>query len=182
MPNKYLLGAVMALSASTALAADLKVRKAQPAPPPPSAWMDTLTVDGYIEGGVAINPAQPFNKLNFGQLYTDRANWPTFNGVLVTAQRPLDPKATGYDFGFKLQLQLGQDMRYNHYYGVLDYAIASRTQFGPTEAHLLAHLPWVTPISEGGIDVKVGKFTTYNGAEPLSAKDAPLYSHSYIFN
>lgn len=174
---------LIALTATAATAADLGSKKGAVTPvPPPPAWLSTMTIDGYVEGGVTINPGQPYNKLNFGQLYTDRANWPTFNGVLVTAQRPLDPKAPNYDFGFKLQLQLGQDMRYNHYYGIFDYLIPSRTQFGPTEAHVLAHLPWVTPISEGGIDVKAGMFTTYNGAEPLSAKDAPLYSHSYIFN
>lgn len=173
---------MMALAVSAASAAELKSRKSVEVAPPPPAWLDTMTVDGYIEGGVAINPAQPYNKLNFGELYTDRANWPTFNGLLVTAQRPIDSKSPGYDFGFKVQLQVGEDMRYNHYYGIFDYLIPSRTQFGPTEAHVLAHLPWVTPISEGGVDVKAGMFTTYNGAEPLSAKDAPLYSHSHIFN
>lgn len=182
--RKMLLAATaIVLIATPASAARLKKKAAiEETPPQHSAWFDTLTVDGYIEGGITINPGQPFNKLNFGELYTDRANWPTFNGVLVTAQRPLDPKATGYDFGFKLQFQVGEDMRYNHYYGIFDYLIPSRTQFGPTEAHVLAHLPWVSPISEGGIDVKLGMFTTYNGAEPLSAKDAPLYSHSHIFN
>ncbi|WP_084679028.1 outer membrane beta-barrel protein [Methylocystis sp. ATCC 49242] len=154
-----------------------------PAPvAPPPAWIDTLTVDGYIEGGVAFNFGQPFNKLNFGHLYTDRANWPTFNGAVLTAQRPLDPNATGYDFGFKVQVGVGEDMRYNHYLGELDYVIPSRTQIAPIEAHALAHLPWVSPISEGGIDVKVGQFATYNGTELIYAKDNLFYSHSYIFN
>jgi len=153
-----------------------------PAVAPTPAWIDTLTIDGYLEGGVAVNFNQPFNKLNWGHLYTDRANWPTFNGALLTVQRPLDPKAEGYDFGFKFQGMIGEDMRYNHYLGVLDYAIASRTQIGPIEANLQAHLPWVSPISEGGVDVKVGMFATYNGAEVIPAKDNLFYSHSYIFN
>jgi hypothetical protein len=182
MKTKVAVVAILALSSTAATAADLASKKAAAAPPPPPAWLDTLTIDGYVEGGITVNPDQPFNHINFGQLYTDRANRPTFNGLLVTAQRPLDPKADDYDFGFKLQLQLGQDMRYNHYYGLLDYAIHSGTQFGPTEAHVLAHLPWVTPLSEGGVDLKIGNFTTYNGAELLSSVDAPLYSHSYIFN
>ena len=105
-----------------------------PAVAPTPAWIDTLTIDGYVEGGVAVNFNQPFNKLNWGHLYTDRANWPTFNGALLTVQRPLDPKAEGYDFGFKFQGMIGEDMRYNHYLGILDYAItlphADRTDRG----------------------------------------------------
>ncbi|MEF3368107.1 outer membrane beta-barrel protein [Methylocystis sp. 9N] len=159
-----------------------KIVKGPQTPPPPPAWADTLTVDGYVEGGVAVNFNQPFNKLNWGHLYTDRANWPTFNGAVLTVQRPLDPKAEGYDFGFKLQGMVGEDMRYNHYLGVLDYAIRSRTQIGPIEAHVLAHLPWITPFTQGGIDVKLGMFTTYNGAELIYAKDNLFYSHSYMFN
>ena len=63
-----------------------------PAVAPTPGWLDTLTIDGYIEGGIALNFNQPFNKLNWGHLYTDRANWPTFNGALLTVQRPLDPE------------------------------------------------------------------------------------------
>jgi hypothetical protein len=180
----YYLPVVTAASiaASLASAADLAKKKAPPPPPPPPAWIDTVTVDGYVEGGVAVNFNQPYNKLNWGHLYTDRANWPTFNGAVITAQRPLDPKATTYDFGFKAQLQIGEDMRYNHYTGTLEYAIADRTQIGFLEANLLAHLPWTSFVSEGGIDVKVGQFPTYNGAEVMYAKDNLFYSHSYIFN
>ncbi len=170
-----------ALATSTAFAADASLTKKAP-PPPPPMWIDTLAIDGYIEGGVAVNFNQPFNKVNWGHLYTDRANWPTFNGAVLTIQRPIDPKAEGYDFGFKFQGQVGMDMRYNHYLGILDYAIPSRTQIGPIEANLQAHLPWVSPISQGGVDIKVGLFPTLNGAEVIPAKDNLFYSHSYIFN
>jgi len=64
--------------------------------------MDTLTVDGFLEGGIAVNPSQPFNGLNWGHLYTDRANTPLFNSAVLTVQRPLDPKAEGFDYGFKV--------------------------------------------------------------------------------
>ena len=158
-------------------------KKAEAAPPaPPAKWTDTLTVDGFIEGGIAVNPNQPFNGLNWGHLYTDRANTPIFNSGVLTVQRPLDPKSQSVDYGFKLQGMVGEDMRYNHYMGELDYVIPSRTQIGPIEAHVLAHLPINTAISEGGIDLKVGQFVTYNGAELITAKDNLFYSHSYIFN
>ncbi len=69
------------LAASMALAAEKKkakapapatvtaaaVKKAPPEAPPP-AWLDTLSIDGYIEGGIAMNFNQPFNKWNWGHL------------------------------------------------------------------------------------------------------------------
>ena len=159
-------------------------KKAEAAPPPaaPAKWTDTLTVDGFVEGGIAVNPAQPFNGLNWGHLYTDRANTPIFNSGVLTVQRPLDAKAEGFDYGFKVQGMVGEDMRYNHYMGELDYAIPSRTQIGPIEAHGLIHLPIKTSLTEGGIDVKVGQFVTMNGAELITAKDNLFYSHAYMFN
>jgi hypothetical protein len=170
------------LAAGLASAADLANKKAPPAPPPPPAWLDTVTVDGYVEGGVAMNFNQPFNKWNWGHLYTSDANTPIFNGAVITMQRPLDPKSETYDFGFKAQLQIGEDMRYNHLLGTTEYWMHTDTQFGPLEANVQAHLPWKTFLSEGGIDIKAGIFPTYNGAEVMYAKDNLFYSHSYIFN
>ena len=152
------------------------------APKPAGKWLDTLTVDGFAEGGIAVNPSQPFNGLNWGHLYTDRANTPLFNSGVLTVQRPLDPKAEGFDYGFKVQGMVGEDMRYNHYMGELDYAIHSRTQIGPIEAHGLMHIPLKTSLTEGGVDVKVGQFVTMNGAELITAKDNLFYSHAYMFN
>ena len=159
------------------------VKKSEaPVPAAPAKWTDTLTVDGFIQGGIAINPNQPFNGLNWGHLYTDRANTPIFNSAVLTVQRPLDPKAQGFDYGFKLQGMVGEDMRYNHYMGELDYAIPSRTQVGPIEAHGLMHIPVKTAFTEGGVDLKVGQFVTMNGAELITAKDNLFYSHAYMFN
>ena len=148
---------------------------------PPPAWLDTLTVDGYVEGGAAMNFNQPWNNINWGHLYTIDANQLTFNGAVLTAMRPIDPKSDNYDFGFKAQIQIGEDMRFNHVIGTTDYWIPSRTQIGPLEANVQAHLPWKSFISEGGVDVKAGIFPTYNGAEVMYAKDNLFYSHSYIF-
>ena len=159
-----------------------KKAEAAPPPAPPAKWSDTLTVDGFVEGGIAVNPGQPFNGLNWGHLYTDRANTPIFNSGVLTVQRPLDAKSETFDYGFKVQGMVGEDMRYNHYMGELDYAIPSRTQIGPIEAHGLMHIPLKTSVTEGGIDVKVGQFVTMNGAELITAKDNLFYSHAYMFN
>jgi hypothetical protein len=172
--------AALALTTSMALAADVSTKKkADAPPPPPPMWWDAVTITGHVEGGTTINFANPWNQLNFGRLFDDRASTPTLNQALLTIQKPLDPKATGYDWGFKVQGMIGSDARYTHFLGELDYAIHDRVQLDVVEAFAVAHLPWAF---EGGIDVKVGQFVTLSGAEVIPAADNPFYSHSYIFN
>lgn len=149
------------------------------APDLAKAWLDTVSIDGFLEGGVAINPAMPFNKLNFGHYYTDRANTPQFNQGSLIIQRPLNPDRNSLDFGFKFQGVIGTDVRYSQFLGETEYLIPSRTQLGVLEANALVHLPILT---KGGMDVKIGQFFTYNGAEVFSAKDNIFYTHSYSYN
>ena len=47
------------------------------------------------------------------------------------------------------------------------------------EVYLSLHFPIVT---EGGIDLKLGKFVTLEGAETIDPRINPFYSHTYIFN
>jgi hypothetical protein len=166
---------VLALSATDAAQAQDQDRTAAT----PSSWWDTFSISGHLEGGVTFNTYPQPDGLNFGQLFTDKANTPLLNQALVTVQRPIDPKATSYDFGFKFQAMYGTDARYTHFLGQFDEAIDDIGQLDIVEANLQVHLPWLT---KGGIDLKIGEYVTLEGAEVISAPDNPLYSHSYIFN
>ena len=119
--------AAAALIAGSAFAADVDLANKKEPPAPPPSWWDTVTVTGYFEGSETANFANPYNGLNWGRLFDDRADGPMFNQSVLTVQRPLDPKATDYDFGFKVQGMVGEDARYTHFLGELDYAINSRT-------------------------------------------------------
>lgn len=153
---------------------------AQTAPAPtPQTWISGIKLDAQAEAGVTFNPANPADGLNFGHLFTDGANQLVLNQLLLTAQRPLDPKATGYDFGFDLQLLYGTDARYTHFLGELNYLTDSRYQLDIINANVLVHLPWLV---SGGIDLKIGQYPTPLGFEVIDAAGNPFYSHSYIFN
>ncbi len=145
----------------------------------PAAWADTVKFSGHLDGGITFNPDSPADGINFGHLFTDRANLPVLNQLLLTAERPLDPKATGYDFGFKLQGMYGTDARFTHSFNLFDRAINSRYQFDIVEANGLVHLPVAT---EGGVDVKAGIFPSPMSAETIDSAGNTFYSHSYIFN
>lgn len=142
-------------------------------------WGDTIKFSGHVDGGVTVNSAAPTGSENFGNLFNDKTNQIMLNQVLATVERPIDPKASNVDVGFKLQGMFGTDSRMTHGFGELDHLIDSRNQLDIVEASVSVHLPVLT---SGGIDVKAGQFPTPMGAEVIDATGNYLYSHSYIYN
>jgi len=148
--------------------------------PPPGYWINGIHLSAVVEAGIIGNPSGP--KLNIGQSFTDHPNQVQLNQILLGAEKKLDPKATGYDWAFKVSLMYGGDARYTHYLGLLDQALPKdqRDQFDVVEASGTVHFP-VTAF-EGGLDVKAGLYATPLGAELIDPSTNPFYSHSYIFN
>lgn len=146
-----------------------------------SSTLEKLRIkfSGQIEGGGTYNPAHPKNGINFGRLFDDKANTFLLNQTLVTLERPLDPLAKSFDWGFKLQVMLGSDARYTQYLGEFGGLSDNRVQPEILEAYINTHFPILTP---GGVDVKAGQFVTLEGAEVINASGNFFYSHSYIFN
>ena len=132
-----------------------------------------------METGITGNFDSPDDNQNFGRFFDDRSNESVMNQAVITAERTLDPKV-GFDWGFKLQLLFGTDARYIHSLGLLDHTMGtSLYQPDIPEAYLNLHFPILT---DGGIDVKLGKFVTLEGAETIDPRTNPFYSHTYIFN
>jgi hypothetical protein len=139
-----------------------------------------LAIYGWIESGFTGNPAGPTDHQNFGRLFDDRSNEFVMNQAVITAERALDPKKAGFDWGFKLQLMFGTDARYTSSARLRDDKGGTDLYQGDVlEGYLSLHLPVLT---EGGVDVKLGKFVTLEGAETIDPRTNPFYSHTYIFN
>ena len=121
------------------------------AAPPPGLWINGIHLSAQIEGGFTFNPADPNSGVNFGHLFDDRSDQVQLNQVLLTANKPLDPKATGFDWGFKLQGMYGSDARYTHFLGIFDQdpGAGYRNQFDIVEANVLLHLPFPTDWRHG---------------------------------
>jgi hypothetical protein len=146
---------------------------AAPAGPP------VFAVWAQAEAGITANPNTSWGGTNYGHLFTDKANQPVLNQLLVTAEKPIDT-ATDYDIGFRLQGMFGSDARYTHFLGELDDTIkGDRHQLDIVEAWVGIHTPW---IGEGGMEIKVGQYPTLLGAEVIDPSGNYLYSKSYIFN
>src|SRR5450631_552781 len=137
-------------------------------------------ISGWIDSGVTFNPASPQDNQNFGRFFDDRANEPLLNQAVINFERALAPQPGEFDWGFKLQLMYGSDARFIHSLGLFsDTAATSIVQPDLVEAYLNLHFPVVT---EGGLDLKLGKFVTLEGAETIDPRTNFFYSHTYIFN
>lgn len=137
-------------------------------------------ISGWIDAGVTFNPDAPNDNQNFGRFFDDRSNEFVLNQAVINFERDLAPQPGAFDWGMKFQFLFGSDARYIHSLGLLDHANASSIyQPDITEAYLNLHLPWFTA---GGLDAKLGKFVTLEGAETIDPHGNFFYSHTYIFN
>jgi hypothetical protein len=164
------LGAIWLVSVASA---------GEPIAPAPPKSEDLFKVYGWIESGFTANFAQPSDRQNFGRLFDDRANEPLLNQIAVTLERSLPSSPNGFAWGFKLQALYGSDARFIHSLGLFDRVTDFILQPDIVEAYLNLHLPVAT---EGGLDLKLGKFVTLEGAETIDPRTNFFYSHSYIFN
>jgi hypothetical protein len=139
-----------------------------------------IKISGHVEAGITANFNDPDDHQNFGRLFDDRANEPMLNQFVVTAEQALDPKATGFDWGFKIQGMYGSDARFIHSTGLLDRTTHQILQPELVEAYLNTH--FAVDGTAGGVDVKWGKFVTLEGAETIDSTTNIFYSHTYLFN
>ena len=161
------------LSLSAAVVAG-EIEMASPTPEP------RLKISGWIDSGITGNPASPADNQNFGRLFDDRSNEPMLNQFVISFERALLPQPGKFDWGFKLQFMYGSDARFIHSLGLFSgTAGTSIVQPDLPEAYLNLHFPI---ISEGGLDLKLGKFVTLEGMETIDPRANFFYSHTYIFD
>ena len=150
-----------------------EIETASPTPEP------RFKISGWLDSGVTFNPDSPRDNQNFGRFFDDRSNEPMLNQLVINFERALAPQPGEFDWGFKLQMLYGSDARTIHSLGLFDRTAHEILQPDLVEAYLNLHFPI---ISEGGLDLKLGKFVTLEGAETIDPHTNFFYSHTYIFN
>lgn len=178
----FLAGSTLALPAQAQQAApapvDQSAAPAAPAAPPHPTW-NGIMVSGHIDAGTNINPDSPDNNVNFGQLFTDRANSFRMNQATLAAEQDIDSSQPNFNWGWRVEGMYGTDARFTHTIGLFDRATNSPYQWDLVEGSLSIHSPVVFA---GGIDVKAGIYPTPIGYEVIDANGNFFYTHSYIFN
>src|ERR1700720_4003229 len=160
--------------------ATILVSIASASEPTPSPTPDPrFKISGWIDSGITFNPDSPQSNQNFGRLFDDRANEPMLNQIVINFESALMPQPGEFDWGFKFQFMGGSDDRFIHSLGLFDRATNETVQPDLVEAYLNLHFPVIT---EGGLDLKLGKFVTLEGAETIDPRTNVFYSHTYIFD
>jgi outer membrane receptor protein involved in Fe transport len=142
-------------------------------------WLGSVQVDGRIEAGATMNPQNPVSGINFGRLYTDKANQLVLNQFDLRAWRDPDLAAGRPDLGFAVEGSYGMDSQFNHFLGIGDQGSTGRNSFDLVQANLDLGIPFrrgVATVVTGGL------FVTPMGYESLDPRDNFFYSHSYVFD
>src|SRR5260370_5173689 len=164
------------LFSATILVSFVSAGEPTPSPTPEPRFK----ISGWIDSGITFNPDSPQSNQNFGRLFDDRANEPLLNQVAISFERSLALQPGEFDWGVKLQFMYGSDARFIHSLGLFDHTAAtSIAQPDLVETYLNLHFPVIT---DGGLDLKLGKFVTLEGAETIDPRINFFYSHTYIFN
>src|SRR6267143_1054237 len=169
MKQLFIFSLALCLAAA-AIAGEIQTASPTPAP--------RFTISGWVDSGITFNPDTPRDNQNFGRFFDDRANEPLLNQLVINFERALEPQPGEFDWGFKLQFMYGSDARFIHSLGLFDRTVHEILQPDLVEAYLNLHFPVIT---EGGLDLKLGKFVTLEGAETIDPRANVFYSHSYIF-
>ncbi|HEY2483228.1 MAG TPA: outer membrane beta-barrel protein, partial [Caulobacteraceae bacterium] len=168
--------------AGFALAA-ASARAEEPSPAPSkgavSGWLSSVVIDGRIEIGATLNPANPDTGINFGQLFTDKADQVVLNQFDLKAERAVDANGGRFDFGFAVEGFYGLDSQFTHFMGIGDQGSSGRNSFDLVQANVVAFAPVARSV---GVEAKAGLFVTPMGHERLDPRQNFFYSNSYIFN
>jgi len=139
-----------------------------------------VRIYGWIQNSFTGNPAGPANGINFGVNPNSLANQWMGNQYYLIVEKPVK-QGGGIDFGFRFDNLFGNDWQFNHMHGLFDdaFRLNSFAGYDPAQLYGEVHLPLFT---EGGIDVRGGRWYTIAGYESVPAVSRPLLSVPYLFN
>lgn len=139
-----------------------------------------LRIYGWIQNSFTGNPSNPADGLNFGVTPNHLANRWMGNQYYLIFEK-LAGGGDRIDFGFRFDNLLGNDWQFNHMDGVFNdtFRLNSFAGYDPAQFYADVHLPILT---EGGLDVRGGRWYSIAGYEGVPALSRSLLSVPYMFN
>jgi hypothetical protein len=137
-----------------------------------------ISIFGWLQGSFTGNPARPRDGINFGVTPNSHANTFQFEQLYFVVEKL--PRLDGnVNLGFRVDNLFGTDWTQFHMNGLFDNVFPING-FGwdPIQFYGEVHLPI---LSDGGIDIKGGRFYALPGYEAGQAPARPLPSGSYLF-
>jgi hypothetical protein len=167
-----------------ALAAEEAEEEAEPTPLMSFLGMEDspIKIYGWIQNSFTGNTnGNGTTRSNFGVNPNNQANEWMGNQYYLIFENPLELEDE-LNFGWRIDNLFGNDWSFNFMQGLLNNVFqppGSFAGYDPAQFYGEVHLPIVT---EGGIDVKAGRFYTLAGYEVVPAIGRPLLSVPYMFN
>ncbi|WP_169974722.1 outer membrane beta-barrel protein [Tautonia rosea] len=149
--------------------------------PGPPFLQDLLGLDemsisfrGWFQNSFSGNPANPPDRINFGEFPNYQANQWQGNQYYLIVEKPIRSQGRT-DLGFRVDSFLGNDWIFSKSYGFADEAFDVGQFSGIDIPQFFAelHLPVFT---EGGLDIRGGRWYSPAGFEGVQAIDRPLFS------
>lgn len=139
-----------------------------------------VRIYGWIQNSYTGNPSNPANGLNFGVTPNDLANQWMGNQYYLIFEQPLE-QVDRVNFGFRFDNLFGNDWQFTHMHGLFDntFRLNSVAGYDPAQFYANVHLPILT---DGGLDVRGGRWYTIAGYEGVPALSRSLLSVPYMFN
>ena len=134
---------------------------------------------GWAQASFTGNPRLGNRGENFGVTPNNLANAFVLQQFYVVAEKPLKHD-DAVDLGFRVDNLFGTDWQNFHSLGFFDNAFRpNHVGYDMVQAYADLHLPILT---EGGVDIKAGRFYALPGYEDGIAPGRPLLSTSYLFS
>ena len=137
-----------------------------------------IDIYGWIENSYTGNTnGKPPSGTNFALFPNHSASEWMGNQYYLVVEDPLEPE--GLNFGFRVDTLLGNDWQITHSFGLFQNAFNPGQFSGIDLPQLYAevHLPILT---EGGLDIRGGRFYSIAGFESVTATNRPLLSWPYM--
>jgi Putative beta-barrel porin-2, OmpL-like. bbp2 len=140
-----------------------------------------VKIYGWIQNSFTGNAnGRPPSGSNFGVNPNNRANQWMGNQYYLIFEKPLEQNDE-VNFGFRVDNLFGNDWQFNFMQGLFNGAFPLNwfPGFDLAQMYGEVHLPILT---EGGFDIKGGRWYTLMGYEQVPAIARPLLSVPYMFN
>jgi hypothetical protein len=133
-----------------------------------------FTIEGWIDQGITLNPANPYNRFNGPVGFNDRSDEYQMNQLWLGVHRDVNTRGYGFDIGGGVDFNYGTDSRFMWANGLDDDWSDSYRFYGPSLPQLYMDFGW------NDLTVRVGHFTSIIGYEQLQAPENFFYSHTYM--
>lgn len=141
-----------------------------------------LNAGGWLDSGIAYNPANPGDRFNGTVTFGDRAEEFQLNQLYLYLERPVDAQGEGWDIGGRADFLYGTDAVFTQALGDpkghWDHRLVGNDSRFYQAALPQAYLEVLAPVGRG-VTIKAGHFYTIIGNESVMAPDNFFYSHAY---